>query len=325
MRGKTVKNECVRHIFLTLAGTINAFGVTVFLMPVKLIDSGFSGTSMLLAQVTPLALSLWLIILNFPVYLFAMKRLGVKMLISSLYAIAVYSAMSALFQKVFPSIGEGVSPIAGTNLLLASVFGGLISGIGSGLTIRSGGAIDGVEVMSLVFAKKLNLTVGTFVMIFNVILYVVCGILFDSWELPLYSVISYAVGLKAVDFIVDGLDKAKAVMIITENPDLLLKCISSYFGRGITVFEARGYYSDQKKKVVYVVVNRFEISRLKSIVSTVDEGAFVTISEVSDIMGANIKLSKHRRKADLPAEIEAIEEESEAQEMQNAEEPKGGE
>ena len=288
MRGKTVKNECVRYIFLTLAGTINAFGVTVFLMPVKLIDSGFSGTSMLLAQVTPLALSLWLIILNFPVYLFAMKRLGVKMLISSLYAIAVYSAMSALFQKVFPSIGEGVSPIAGTNLLLASVFGGLISGIGSGLTIRSGGAIDGVEVMSLVFAKKLNLTVGTFVMIFNVILYVVCGILFDSWELPLYSVISY-------------------------------------FGRGITVFEARGYYSDQKKKVVYVVVNRFEISRLKSIVSTVDEGAFVTISEVSDIMGANIKLSRHRRKADLPAEIEAIEEESEVQERQNAEEPKGGE
>lgn len=219
MHGKgIIKREVIRYLFLTLAGTINAFGVTVFLLPVQLIDSGFSGTSMLLAQITPLALSIWLIILNFPVYLFAWKRLGIKMLLSSLWAIAVYSAMSAVFQAVFPVIGEGVSPITGANLLLSSIFGGLISGIGSGLTIRSGGAIDGVEVMSLVFAKKLNLTVGTFVMIFNVVLYVVCGILFDSWELPLYSIISYAVGLKAVDFIVDGLDKAKAVMIITKIP-----------------------------------------------------------------------------------------------------------
>ena len=297
MHGKgIIKREVIRYLFLTLAGTINAFGVTVFLLPVQLIDSGFSGTSMLLAQITPLALSIWLIILNFPVYLFAWKRLGIKMLLSSLWAIAVYSAMSAVFQAVFPVIGEGVSPITG------AIFGGLISGIGSGLTIRSGGAIDGVEVMSLVFAKKLNLTVGTFVMIFNVVLYVVCGILFDSWELPLYSIISYAVGLKAVDFIVDGLDKAKAVMIITENPDTLLKSISDYFGRGITIFDAHGYYSDLGKKVIYVVVNRFEIARLKTIISAADENAFVTISDISDTMGANVKLSKRRKKQDLPAE-----------------------
>ena len=210
--------------------------------------------------------------------------------------------MSAVFQAVFPVIGEGVSPITGANLLLSSIFGGLISGIGSGLTIRSGGAIDGVEVMSLVFAKKLNLTVGTFVMIFNVVLYVVCGILFDSWELPLYSIISYAVGLKAVDFIVDGLDKAKAVMIITENPDTLLKSISDYFGRGITIFDAHGYYSDLGKKVIYVVVNRFEIARLKTIIAAADENAFVTISDISDTMGANVKLSKRRKKQDLPVE-----------------------
>lgn len=303
MHGKgIIKREVIRYLFLTLAGTINAFGVTVFLLPVQLIDSGFSGTSMLLAQITPLALSIWLIILNFPVYLFAWKRLGIKMLLSSLWAIAVYSAMSAVFQAVFPVIGEDVSPITGANLLLSSIFGGLISGIGSGLTIRSGGAIDGVEVMSLVFAKKLNLTVGTFVMIFNVVLYVVCGILFDSWELPLYSIISYAVGLKAVDFIVDGLDKAKAVMIITENPDTLLKSISDYFGRGITIFDAHGYYSDLGKKVIYVVVNRFEIARLKTIIAAADENAFVTISDISDTMGANVKLSKRRKKQDLPAE-----------------------
>ena len=129
MHGKgIIKREVIRYLFLTLAGTINAFGVTVFLLPVQLIDSGFSGTSMLLAQITPLALSIWLIILNFPVYLFAWKRLGIKMLLSSLWAIAVYSAMSAVFQAVFPVIGEDVSPITGANLLLSSIFGGLISG-----------------------------------------------------------------------------------------------------------------------------------------------------------------------------------------------------
>lgn len=309
MKKAKVGGEVLRFAALTVAGAVNAFGVTMFLMPAKLLDSGFSGTSLFLSHFA-LSLSLWLLILNFPVYLFAYKRLGGKMLVRSLWAIAMYSIFSFVFETIFPSLTAEIpsSPIAGTDLLLCALFGGLISGVGSGLTIRFGGAIDGVEVLSLVFAKKLNLTVGTFVMIFNVILYVISGLVFSSWELPLYSVISYTIGLKAVDFIVDGLDKGKAVMIITESPDLMLKSISGYFGRGITVFDAKGYYSEKCKKVVYVVVNRFEIARLKSIVEATDPNAFVTITEITDTMGSNIKLSKRNTaKAVLPEEPEFTE------------------
>ncbi|PWM72789.1 MAG: molybdenum cofactor biosynthesis protein [Bacillota bacterium] len=320
MKRKTVYQTILRYAALTCAGAVNAFGVTLFLLPASLLDSGFSGTSLFLSHFA-LSLSVWLLILNFPVYIFAYKKLGWQMLVRSLWAIAMYSLFSFIFQMIFPSLTAEVpsSPIAGTDLLLCALFGGLISGIGSGLTIRFGGAIDGVEVLSLVFAKKLNLTVGTFVMIFNVILYVASGIAFSSWELPLYSVISYGVGLKAVDFIVDGLDKGKAVMIITEAPDEMLKSISGYFGRGITIFDAKGYYSDQCKKVVYVVVNRFEIARLKSIVEATDPNAFVTITEITDTMGANIKLRKKNKSIALMEEP-AAEDAAPAEETVSAEE-----
>ncbi len=306
MKQNVLSKTLPRYAALTVAGAINAFGVTVFLLPASLMDSGISGTSVFLSHFA-LSLSLWLLILNVPIYLFAYKKLGWKMLVRSLWAIGMYSLFSFVFQLAFPSLTAEtpVSPIAGADLLLCALFGGLVSGVGSGLTIRFGGAIDGVEVLSLVFAKKLNLTVGTFVMIFNVILYVVSGIVFASWELPLYSVISYSVGLKAVDFIVDGLDKGKAVMIITESPETMLKAVSGYFGRGITIFDAKGYYSDQSKKVVYVVVNRFEIAQLKAIVAATDPDAFVTVTEITDTMGANIKLRK-KNKSVVPEEEIAV-------------------
>ena len=311
MKSKILKQVVLRYSALTIAGIVNAFGVTLFLLPVKLLDSGFSGTSLFLSHFA-LSLSVWLLILNVPVYLLAYKKLGWQMLSRSLWAIAMYSLFSFVFQTVFPSLtaDSPSSPIAGTDLLLCALFGGLISGIGSGLTIRFGGAIDGVEVLSLLFAKKLNLTVGTFVMIFNVLIYIASGIAFSSWELPLYSVISYGVGLKAVDFIVDGLDKGKAVTIITEHPEEMLKKISGYFGRGITVFDAKGYYSDQGKKVLYVVVNRFEIARLKSIVATADPNAFVAIAEITDTMGTNIKLRKKSKMLVPPEEATAEETEN---------------
>ena len=129
----------------------------------------------------------------------------------------IYSLSSFVITDILPVDVSTSSPFAGEDLILCAVFGGLISGVGSGLTIRYGGAIDGIEVMAVIFSKKLNMTVGTFVMIYNVFLYIIIGIVFRSWELPLYSIITYAVAIKSIDFIVEGLDKAKSVMIITEK------------------------------------------------------------------------------------------------------------
>jgi len=149
---------------LTAAGIINAIGITLFLTPVKLYDSGISGTAMLLSQITPhfLSLSFFLILLNIPLFLYGLKKQGRDFTFSAVYTVIVYSVSAWLITDVLPLDVSIASPLAGTDLLLCALFGGVISGIGSGLALRFGGAMDGIEVMAVIFAKKLGLSVGTF-------------------------------------------------------------------------------------------------------------------------------------------------------------------
>lgn len=276
-------------LFLFLAGCINAFGVTVFLAPVRLYDSGISGTAILLSQMTPdyMSLSLFLLLLNIPLFLFGLKKQGIVFTVYSIFTVAVYSVASWMITDVLPVDVSIASPLAGEDLLLCALFGGIISGVGSGLTIRNGAAIDGVEVMAVIFAKKINMTVGTFVMIYNVLLYIVCGAVMGSWILPLYSIVTYMAGLKTVDFIVEGIDRSKAVMIVTEKPEEISSALMDAFGCGTTKIAARGGYSDADKTIIYFVVNRFQIARMRTIIQNIDSRAFVTISEVADMFKSN--------------------------------------
>ena len=285
-------NHHVKNFFmLTVAGIINAIGVTMFLAPVNLYDSGISGTSMLLDQMTPpnMTLSLFLILLNVPLFLYGMKKEGKLFTISSIYVVMVYSVASYLITYVLPVDVSFASPLAEQDLFLCAIFGGMISGMGSGLAIRFGGAMDGIEVLAVIFAKKLGLSVGTFVMIYNVILYVIIGCIKASWILPLYSIVTYAAALKTVDFIVEGLDKAKAAMIITSRGNQVCKALSDEFGSGITMIDVKGYYSNEQKKMIYFVVNRFQIGRLRSIVYENDHQAFISITELSDVFASDLK------------------------------------
>lgn len=275
--------KALNFIGLTIAGFINAFGVTVFLAPVKIYDSGISGTSMLLSQVTPLSLSIFLILLNTPLFLYGLKKQGTVFTVYSLYTVAIYSLGAFLITDVFPIDVSITSPLAGEDLLLCSLFGGMISGIGSGLTIRLGGAIDGIEVMSVIFAKKLGITVGTFVMTYNVILYILCGIVRGSWILPLYSIVTYGAGLKTIDFIVEGIDRSKAIMIITDKADEISNALSEEYASGVTRLMAKGHYSQQDKTAIYFIVNRFQIPQVKELAHEIDPGAFMTITEVADV------------------------------------------
>ena len=285
LKEKLSRLQFSNFILLTIAGFINAFGVTVFLAPVKLYDSGISGTSMFLSQITPeyLTLSIFLLLLNIPLFLYGLKKQGITFTVYSLYAVAIYSLGAWLITDVLPIDVSMASPLAGKDLLLCAIFGGLISGVGSGLTIRYGGAIDGIEVMAVIFAKRLSISVGTFVMMYNVLLYIVCGISMGSWILPLYSIVTYGAALKTVDFIVEGLDRSKAVMIITEKPKDITSALIEEFGCGTTNIPAVGGYSSKEKTVIYFIVNRFEIAKTKAIVHAVDPSAFMTITEVADV------------------------------------------
>lgn len=276
-------------LFLTIAGMVNAFGVTMFIAPVDLYDSGISGTSILLSQLTPewLSLSLFLLVLNIPLFLYGLRKQGVVFTIYAIYTVAVYSFGAWLITDVLPVDVSIVSPLAGSDLLLCAIFGGLISGIGSGMAIRFGGAMDGIEVLAVIFAKRLGITVGTFVMAYNLVLYIICGFVIHSWILPLYSIVTYGAALKTVDFIVEGLDRSKAATIVTGHPDEVCAALSEAFECGMTITEAKGYYSDSPKTVVYIVVNRFQVGKMKELVRENDRSAYISIAEIADVYGAN--------------------------------------
>ena len=276
-------------LFLTLAGIINAFGVIVFLAPVKLYDSGISGTSMLISQVTPewCSLSLILILLNIPIFILGLKKQGAAFTIYSIYVVCIYSLAAWIITDVLPVDVSIVSPLAGSDLFLCAIFGGIISGCGSGMAVRFGGAIDGIDIIGVMFAKKLGLSLGTFVMIYNVILYIVCGFVINSWILPLYSIVTYAAALKTVDFFVEGFDRSKAAFIITSKPAEVCHALSETFENGITTIKAHGYYSNSDKTMIYFVVNRFQIGKMKNTVHDIDPKAYISISEVADIFSAN--------------------------------------
>lgn len=273
-------------LMLTIAGIINAFGVTIFLFPVKLYDSGISGLSMLLDQVTPeyLTLSIFLLVLNIPIFIFGLKRQGLSFTIYSIFTVGIYSLMSYLIMNVLPIDVSFVSPLAGSDLLLCAIFGGLISGIGSGLTIRFGGAIDGIDVLSVTFAKRLNISIGTFVLIFNTLLYVACGIVIQSWILPLYSIVTYFIGSRTVDYIVEGFDRSKCAMIVTTKAAEISDALSDAFESSGTIVNAVGGYSKKEKEIVYFIINHFQINKLKQIVHEIDESAFISLQDVSDII-----------------------------------------
>lgn len=283
---KSGKISAVNFILLTFAGVINAFGVTLFLFPVKLYDSGVSGLSMLLDQVTPsyLTLPIFLVVINIPIFIFGLKKQGLIFTVYSIYTVCIYSVMSFLIMNVFPIDVEFISPLAGKDLLLCAIFGGAISGVGSGLTIRFGGAIDGIDVLSVVFAKRIGISIGTFNMIFNAVLYVICGFAMQSWILPLYSVVTYFIGSKTVDFVVEGFDRSKCAMIVTDKATEITTELQNNFSDSGTVVNAMGGFSRKEKEIIYFIVNSFQIYKVKQIVFEIDPHAFISLHDVSDVI-----------------------------------------
>ncbi|MBR5390119.1 MAG: YitT family protein [Clostridia bacterium] len=276
----------LNFLLLTAAGIINAFGVTMFLFPVKLYDSGISGLSMLLDQVTPsrFTLSLFLLALNLPIFLLGWKKQGGAFTVYSVYTIGIYALMSFLIMNVLPVDLSFISPLAGADLLLCAIFGGVISGVGSGMTIRFGGAIDGVDVLSVLFAKRIGISLGTFVMLFNLLLYIVCGMVIQSWILPLYSIVTYFVGSKTVDYVVEGFDRAKCAMIVTTRADELSEVLAGAFRASGTIVPAVGGYSKTSKQILYFIVNHFQINKLRTLVHAIDPEAFISLQDVSDVI-----------------------------------------
>ncbi len=266
-------------IFLFIGSILAAIGLEFFLIPNQIIDGGIVGISILLSTVTEIPLGYFIVLLNLPFLYVGYKQIGKTFAISTLFAVSSLSYWVSYFTPI---------PELTNDLFLAAVFGGIIVGLGVGLIIRYGGSLDGTEIVAIILDKKTGFSVGEIVMFMNLFILASAGLVF-SWNKAMYSLVAYFVAFKVIDITIAGLDSSKGVMIVSDVPDQIAAALLDRMGRGVTVFNGEGGYSGDQKKVLYSVITRLEIAKLKSIIYEKDENAFVTIHEVHEVIGGIVK------------------------------------
>ncbi|EMS71640.1 YitT family protein [Ruminiclostridium cellobioparum] len=281
-RKNQVKREISRYIFLFIGSILAAIGLEIFLIPNNIIDGGIVGISIITSYLSKLPLSLFIFVLNLPFLFLGYKQIGKTFVLSSLFSIVSLSVWVHVFHPI---------PGLTSDVLLATVFGGIILGVGVGIIIRSGGSLDGTEMVAIIINKKTAFSVGEMVMLFNVFILSSAGLVF-GWDRAMYSLIAYFIAYKVIDITIEGLDEAKAAFIISDKADEIAEAITARLGRGVTFIDGKGGFSGNDKTILYSVITRLEISKLKSIIYDKDEDAFVTINDVSDVMGG-----KHKKRA----------------------------
>ena len=288
MSNNTSKLKCdIREVssyaMLVMGAMIAAFSIEEFLVPCTILDGGIVGISIMINNLSGIPLGLMTLVLNIPFLLIGMRKLGTKFIVKSAVAMVAFSSFLEIFAPFVDITHE---------YLLAVCFGGVFLGVGVGFVIRAGGCLDGTETVAIFLNKKFNLPVGQTVLFFNVVIYTVAGFLF-GFDRAMYSLLTYFITSKVIDFVEEGVEQAKAALIITDEGKMIADEIYKRLGRTVTILEGAGLISG-KKAVLYCVLSRFEIYELKRMIKEVDASAFITISDVSEIIGNHIK-----KKADV--------------------------
>lgn len=281
MPGKkvTMKQHIRRYIFMFIGSILAAIGLEVFLVPNQIIDGGVIGISIMASHLTSWPLGMFIFILNFPFIYLGYMQIGKSFAISTLFALTSLSVWVSVLLPI-----PGVT----NDVFLASIFGGIILGIGVGLIIRYGGSLDGTEIVAIILDKRTGFSVGEIIMFFNIFIIGSAGLVF-SWDKAMYSLIAYFVAYKLIDITIEGLDESKGVMIVSDHPHEIAEVLMARLGRGVTILHGQGAYTGESKQVLYSVITRLEIAKLKNIIKEIDENAFVTINEVHDVMGGKVK------------------------------------
>ncbi|MFX4262714.1 YitT family protein [Pelotomaculum propionicicum] len=268
-----------KYFFLMVGAVLASVGLEIFMVPNNIIDGGIVGISIISSTLTNLPLGAFIFFLNLPFLFIGYKQIGKTFVISTLFSVTVLSIGVTILHPI-PGLTKDV--------LLAAVFGGIVLGLGVGLIIRYGGSLDGTEIVAIILDKRTGFSIGEIVMFFNIFILSSAG-LFFGWDKAMYSLLAYFIAFKMIDITVEGLDESKAVMIVSEKPEQIAEMLMARLGRGVTFLDGRGGYSGESKSVLYSVITRLEIAKLKAIVDEVDEGAFITISDVHEVMGGRFK------------------------------------
>ena len=277
---KRVVKEIKQLIMITIGAMIAAAGLEFFLVPNSILDGGVIGLSIIAAELTGMTMSIFLILLNLPFLYIGYRKIGMKFTIHTLFGVIVLSASTAYLHHFEPVTDD---------LFLATVIGAVILGTGVGLVIRTGGALDGSEIIAILVSKKRPVSVGQFIMIVNVFIFILAAFLVFSWETAMYSIITYYIAYKMIDIVVEGMEELKSVTIISDVPEEISAELQKQLGRGMTYIQGQGVFSGEPKKIIYTIVTRIELSTLRSIVEEIDPGALVAIENIADVSGSNFE------------------------------------
>ncbi|RAK23461.1 uncharacterized membrane-anchored protein YitT (DUF2179 family) [Anoxybacillus vitaminiphilus] len=268
-----------RATAIFIGAVLMAVGLEIFLVPNNVIDGGITGISIMLSHITGFRLGIFIFLLNLPFFFMGYKQIGKTFAISTLFGITVLSIFTSLFHPI-PAFTE--------DILLATIFGGMILGTGVGLVIRYGGALDGTEILAILMNKKLPFSVGEIIMFFNIFILGTAGFVY-SWDRAMYSILAYVIAFKTIDVVIKGLDESKSAWIISDNSESIGNAIMNRLGRGVTYLSGEGAFSGDDKKVIFCVITRLEEAKLKEIVEENDPNAFLAIADMAEVRGGRFK------------------------------------
>lgn len=268
-----------RIIMIAFGALLMAIGLEIFLVPNKVVDGGITGISIMLSHITEWKLGIFLFLLNLPFVYIGYKQIGKTFALSTIFGITILSLFTFMLHHVEAFTDD---------VLLATVFGGMLIGIGVGTVIRNSGALDGTEILAILISKKVPLSVGNIVMFFNFFILAAAGSVF-TWDRAMYSLLAYYIASKAIDAVVEGFEQSKAVWIISDFSKEISDSINARLGRGVTFLDGEGAYTGDDKRVIFVVINRIEESKLTRIVEYWDPNAFLAIGDIAEVRGGQFK------------------------------------
>lgn len=273
----------IRSVLFMSLGILSAgFGLEGFLIPNGLIDGGVTGISLLTNQETGISIALLIVLINIPFVLLGWRQIGKMFSIKSIICISIL----AVVLVVLPY------PVVTNDKVLIAVFGGFFLGAGIGLTIRGGAVIDGTEILAIFLSRRRSISVGDFIMLFNIVIFSVAAYL-HTIEMALYSILTYMAAAKTIDFILEGIEEFTGVTIISPRTDEIADFIKNKMGRGLTIYTGKKGYGkrgDSKEtEIIFTVVTRLEISRLKQEIDKIDPNAFIVTQSINDTHGGMVK------------------------------------
>lgn len=275
---KNIYNNISRILFIMLGATLSSIALETFLIPNNIIDGGVVGISIMASYLTKVPLGVFTFLLNVPFFVLGYKQIGKTFTLATLFAVFCLSIGVSFFTPIKEVTND---------IFLAAIFGGIIQGLGVGLIIRNGGSLDGTEIVAIILDKRISFSIGEIVMFFNLFILGISGFIF-GWNRAMYSLIAYFIAFKVIDIVVEGLDESKAVTIVSSEYEEISEAIMARLGRGLTLLDGKGAYKGIPTSVLYVVVSRLELAKLKSIVYDFDKDALVTISNV-EVAGKKYK------------------------------------